>query len=267
MQILKIILIALTFVTVSFSASAQQCTDYFANTETGTRVLSNVNVDGKPKFVDLQKVFPDLGHTVFIGVEAWGHTFLQVGDVRLDGHILRPAEVTIGAKTMRHGLVAEISNVSETQFNALQNVIQQKNGKMTVSCVNEASALLRSTLGLNFTGNERDYMWLTDLAESLINVPKSDVTVQFTKELDAALVLERLRKQELTWRNDLLVKLKEEPSVAQVLGGDKSKLPEASDFVQRTFNLSDEQTQYLITEFFAKVDSGQHTLSTDRPPR
>ncbi len=227
-------------------------------------VLANIGVDGKPNIIDLKKVFPNLEQRIFIGIEAWGHSFLQVGTVRLDGHVLKPNSAVEQALTMRHGMIVEIKDLGPTQIADLQREIRARNGQMAISCVHEAVSLLMDYASVDVSGVNKRIVWLSDLSSMIMTQAgnsQASLQVSFTKKLNSQEWLARLRRQELSWRNQIIEKLSGESMIQDALLGKRIERSSVVEIVRRQYSLSEHQAKSLVSEFFEKVESGAHSLS------
>ncbi len=229
------------------------------------QVLLDITLEGKPNIVNLKKVFPDLDQRVFIGVERWGHSFLQAGSVRLDGHVLKPVGIIENAETMRHGLIVEIKGLNSAQVLKIQESIRRRDQKMTVSCVYESLSLLVDLVGVDVSGRNKRFIWLSDLVSSVLNRTNSslDLKVAVTKNMDIESFVSKLIQQEVSWRNQILEALSGESAIQNLINGSKEKkeIEPIIRILERRYSLKREQAEFLMEEFLLKLESGVHSLN------
>ncbi|MCO5144249.1 MAG: hypothetical protein M9962_14260 [Oligoflexia bacterium] len=261
----------LSFSVFAASNTVVDCPKNYSLLEGSTKVgrpqIQFARSAANPKEVDLAASLGDLEGRVFIGIENWGHTFLQVGDARFDGHVLKPTIVKKNHVTMRDGHVIELEGLDPQVYKKIQSLIAERNEKPSLSCVREILNILESSAGFSLKGENKNTIWLTDIADSLI---KGDfdkgsvrsVSIASSSGTEDIELLRRVKKSEERWRNE---------TIARALG---LKVGEF-DLANSTFpkdaivKLSEEsgvkveEVEYLAAQILGKVKSGLHSTKAN----
>lgn len=255
----------LLIVSAPTSAAAPSCAAIWS-TEPTLRILQNVSRPEKPAVVDLERVFPNLKDKIFIGVESWGHVFLQVGTVRLDGHVLSKINVIEDNRSMRHGLIFELPPLGSERLKALQERMRLRGGRQSLSCVHEILAILRQEFGWTAPEHEGT-IWLSDLttilsSQGLKNSAGRTVGVRgsATKPLEVTDFIERMRDREQTWRDQSLAEFKtNHPGLDWngLIRGSSTSI----DPIAKALDLTREDGALLARALAAKAGAGDHRRS------